>query len=187
MASKKTVSTKVIADLFGYDERRIQQLVTTDKILFAEKVNNGFQFDLYQTVRDFVAHLKLRLDGADNEAADELLMQKLQAEVDFKQAKAKTAQLELKELEGELHRSEDVELAVTDMAVNIRSLLLALPGQLAVDVCEAETPAIASAIINKSVNNLLHELSEYQYDPNVYRDKVRERKGYKKKDETKAE
>lgn len=178
------MGTKVIADLFGYNERRIQQFVTDDEILTAQRVGNGFQFDLNQTVKDFVAYLRSKLEGEKDDTTEELLLQKLQAEIDFKKAKAKMAQLELKELEGELHRSKDVELAVTDMAVNIRSLLLALPGQLAVDVSDAATPAIASEIIKKSVDNMLQELSEYQYDPNIYRDKVRERKGYKKKDET---
>lgn len=187
MASKKTVKTSVLSELFGIKTRRIQQLISDDHILTGEKIGNEYQCDLYQAVKDYVAYLKRQIENKDDAEVTSLETQKLQADVDLKKAKAKMAQLELMELEGQLHRSEDVENAVTNMAVGIRSLLMSLPGQLAVDVSEAESPAIASSIIKKAIDSVLVELAEYQYDPGVYRANVRERKGLKNRNEVETE
>ena len=174
-ANEKMVKTKVIAELFDLTPRRIQQL-TQEEILTAKKVGNENQYELYQTVKDYLNYIKLQIDEKSTPELIDLEMLKLKAEVDIKQAKAKMAQLDLKELQGQMHRSEDVEFAITDMALNIKSILLALPGRLAVDVLEAKTPAAAQTIIKNSVNNILTELSNYQYDADVYKTRVRERK-----------
>ena len=65
------------------------------------------------------------------------------------------AALQLKELEGTMHRSEDVEAVMTDLVYNIRSMLIALPGRLAVDVVAAQTAAEASEIIRAEANRRL--------------------------------
>ena len=108
---------------------------------------------------------------ADKEA------EKLQAEIDMKKAKAKMAQLELDELEGRMHSAEDVECMTRDLCLVVRSALLSMPGQLAIDVTEVENAAEASEIIKRTVNEILEELSRYEYDPNEYQRRVREGQG----------
>lgn len=88
------------------------------------------------------------------------------------------AALQLSELEGTMHRSEDVEAVMTDLVYNIRSMLVALPGRLAVDVTGAATPAEASEIIRTEVYKILTELAGYKYDPEVYARRVRDREGW---------
>ena len=77
-----------------------------------------------------------------------------------------------------MHRSEDVEAVMTDLVYNIRSMLVALPGRLAVDVTGAATPAEASEIIRTEVYKILTELAGYKYDPEVYARRVRDREGW---------
>lgn len=83
-----------------------------------------------------------------------------------------------KELEGTMHRSEDVEAVMTDLVYNIRSMLIALPGRLAVDVVAAQTAAEASEIIRAEVYKILEELAAYKYDPEEYARRVRDREGW---------
>ena len=45
--------------------------------------------------------------------------------------------------EGTMHRAEDVEAMTTDLVFSIRSALMAMPGRLAVDTAELETPAVS--------------------------------------------
>lgn len=175
--NKKMVKTSVLAGLFGVSDRRVQQLAT-DGILSTQKVGTENQYELSTAVKEYILHLQSRIEGKANKENVSLETQKLQAETDFKKAKARMAQLSLKELEGQMHRSEDVEASFTDLVMTIRSLLLSLPGQLAVDVCEAATPNVASGVIKKGIEQVLTELSEYKYDPEKYRERVRNRQGW---------
>ncbi|MBQ2361997.1 MAG: hypothetical protein II287_00115, partial [Bacteroidaceae bacterium] len=59
-----------------------------------------------------------------------------------------------KELEGKMHRSEDVEAVMTDLVYTIRSMLMALPGRLAVDVVSTKTAAV-SPVPEQSTFSLL--------------------------------
>ena len=82
------------------------------------------------------------------------------------------------ELEGLMHSAEDVESMTTDLCLAVRASLLSLPGQFSVDVSEAQTAAEASEIIQTAVNDILEELSRYEYDPREYGRRVRERQGW---------
>ena len=77
-----------------------------------------------------------------------------------------------------MHRSEDVEAVMTDLVYTIRSMLMALPGRLAVDVFGAGSAAEASDLIRAEVYKILAELAGYRYDPEVYAQRVREREGW---------
>ena len=97
------------------------------------------------------------------------------AEMQIKAARAMIAKLEANELQGKMHRAEDVQMITEDMANTLRSLLLALPGRLAVDVSNAKSAAEASVIIKEAVHEIMREMSKYQYDPARYDELVRER------------
>ena len=103
---------------------------------------------------------------------------KLRAEADLKQSKAKIAELQLKELEGKMHRSEDVEAMTNDLVYTARSMIMALPGRLAMDVVQAGSANEASALIRAECYKILNELAGYQYDPEAYRRRVRDREGW---------
>lgn len=77
-----------------------------------------------------------------------------------------------------MHSAEDVEAMTTDLCLAVRSSLLSMPGQLAIDIKEAQSTAEVSDIIKNAVNDILEELSRYEYDPKEYRRRVRERQGW---------
>lgn len=174
--------TAVIAELFGVSERRIQQMTDKEKILKTVSVKEGGRrvnrYDLAPTIQRYIRHLSEKakqkettLTDAENESA------KLEGEAKYKQAKARMAELQLKEMQGELHRSEDVEAIVENNVMLIRGMLLALPGQLAVDMEAAKTAAEASEIMKKAVHRILTELSRYEYEGESYKERVRARYG----------
>lgn len=177
-----------IAKIFNLGTvRRIQQL-TQDGIIqtveVKEKGRTVRRYDLIPTVSSYIEHLQEKAHGREQKktslAKEE---EKLQAEVEIKKAKAKMAQIELEELEGKVHRAEDVESMTTDLCLNIRSALLAMPGKLAVDLATISDAAEISSIIKEEACEILEELSSYQYDPEEYKNRVRERKGFEVLDE----
>jgi len=171
----KLVSSAVIAQLFGVTTRRVQQL-TEEGIIPAQKAGKANRYDIFQAVRQYVQHLSDRANERDTRN-DKLENQKLEAEIDLKQSKAAMASLQLRELEGKMHRSEDVEAMTTDMVYAIRGMLIALPGRLAVDVVELKTAAEAAERIRLEVFKILEELANYKYDPEAYRRRLIDREG----------
>lgn len=175
MAEGKLQDTKVVANIFGLTEQRVGQLVKEGVITAAQK--SPYRFDLLPTVKAYIAYLQERARGrnAPSEDAARLTEEKAAAEVRYKNAKAERAELELAELRGQMHRSEDVAAMTEDLIWAVRGLVLALPGRLAVDTASAQTAAEASEIIRKECCRALEELTRYEYDSEKYMERVRER------------
>ena len=166
--NNKLVDSKTIAALFDMTPRRVQQL-TKDGVIAAVKEGNANRYDLLPTIQRYIRYLTAKANGREPSKKDsEIEGRRLEAEADLKRSKADIAALQLSELEGTMHRSEDVEAVMTDLVYNIRSMLVALPGRLAVDVTGAAT----------EVYKILTELAGYKYDPEVYARRVRDREGW---------
>ena len=188
---KKYVKIEEIAVLFKLTTRRIQQL-TQDGVLVTHQVTEAGKkvkrYEFTETIQNYIQYLSDKAAGkAKNTSTEEKEEAKLQAEVDMKTAKAKIIQLNLEELEGRLHAAEDVEAMTTDLVLNVRSALLSIPGQVAVDVAQISDPAEVSDIISETINNILKDLSTYRYNPDEYRRRVRERQGWLNGSETEEE
>ena len=166
--------TPVIAKLFGITERRVQQLAKDGILPVASK--RPYKFDLLPTIQAYIRYLNDRLANKDKgEEYSTAEYDKLRAEANIKQSKDKIAEMQLKELEGKMHRSEDVEAMTEDLVYTIRSLILALPGRLAVDVTKAANASEASSIILAECHKILNELAGYKYDPEKYQRRVKDR------------
>ena len=170
-----------IARLFGVTVRRVQQL-TQEGIINTVDVKSGNgktvkRYDTEETVQKYIKYLSDKANNRNQKSAD-LEDQKLENEIRIKDARAQKLEMELQELRGEMHRSEDVEAVTNELVYSIRSMLLALPGRLAVDTCNAASPAEASDLIRQECYQILVELSDHQYDPDKYKAYVREREGW---------
>lgn len=185
MAKEKLVGSDIIAEIFGVDPRRVQQL-TKEGTISATKSGNVYSYDLIPTIKGYIKYLSDKANGREkpgkNKSAE---MRRLEAEADLKRHKADLAALELQEFEGQMHRSDDVEAVISDLALTIKGLLLALPSRCARDARRAETDAEASEVIKKEVYKILESLAEHKYDPEIFAKRVRERKGWR--DEVSAE
>lgn len=169
-------TTAVLANLFDITSQWVGEL-TKNGILRKHDTEVGPRYNVVEATRAYIKHLREKAAGRGDKDDDvvEKETQKLAAEVRIKEAKAKYAELELQELQGQMHRSEDVEAMTADLIYTIRGSLLALPGRLAVDVSAVRTPAEAAEVIRKEIALLMQELSQYQYDPKKYEERVRKR------------
>lgn len=185
------VDAKFMRRVFGFKSvRRIQQL-TQDGVLSTCEVKVGSRkvkrYDLCPTVLSYIGYLKTESAGAYSDKKEQKILEKMQAEIDYKSAKARMAEIELEELAGHMHAAEDVEKMTADLCLAVRSMLLALPGQLAVDVAAVNTATEAQVIIKDAACHILDELSRYEYDPKEYRRRVLERKEWQDADEESGE
>jgi len=172
------VKTADICAMTGKSNQWIGQLVSQGT-LNKKSTPHGSLFDLLATMRAYTAMLEERLNTAKEKKADNAAeKEKQEAEISIKKAKAIITVLEAKELQGKMHRSEDVAAMTEDLIYNIRSMLLALPGRLAVDVASTQDPAEAAEIIRREVYKIMEELSNYKYDPKKYEERVRERRSW---------
>ncbi len=168
ITEESTVNVKELSTVFGVSTRRIRQLAEDDIVVRAERG----RYLLADSVQGYNAFLK-----KPESSADELQMEKdrRKAELTLKEAKAKVAMLHAKELEGEMHRSEDVQLWCQGLIYMIKNSLLALPGQIAVDLSLQKTAEDCQIIVKDAVKDILHQMSEFDYDPVFYEKLVRER------------
>ncbi|NBH27658.1 protoporphyrinogen oxidase [Lachnospiraceae bacterium] len=169
----KLITSKEVARIVGIAERTVQTLAKEGYLTY-QKSGQYNRYNLYEVVQEYMSYQAQKEDRTFASLEEK----KLHEETRLKKAKADVAELELNELRGNLHSAEDVEMITTDMVLFVRSGLLSLPGRLAVDVAEAKDAAEASEIIKNEVCNLLEELANYEYDPEEYRRRVRDRKGW---------
>ena len=168
--------TQVIAKLFGVSTRRVEQL-KTEGIIKGE--GKPTKYDLLPTIQAYIKYLSDKANGREKkETMANLEEAKLSAEVEIKKSKAEAARLELKELQGKMHRAEDVEAIFTDHVLFLRSMLLAMPGKLAVDLSGEHTAAEQAETVKREVYYILNNLADYRYDPEEYKKRVMERQGW---------
>ena len=86
--------------------------------------------------------------------------------------------MELDELNGILHRASDIEKLTNELVFAVRSMLLALPGRWAMDLAAIDNAPEASQYMARQVAVLLDELATHEYNPDVYKQLVREREGW---------
>ena len=171
--------TDDLANLFGLTGQWINQL-TRDGVIKRRDTPNGKRYNVVESVRAYTQYLRDKAASrADRGIPEDKELEKFDAEVRIKTAKAKIAELEAQEVQGIMHRSEDVAALTEDLLYTIRDSLLALPGRLAVDVAATNTAAEAAEVIKREVYLVMKDLSSYNYDPEKYAERVRERMDWK--------
>ena len=149
MFTKEPVGTKEVANVFGVSTRRIEQLKAEGII---QGTGRPTKYDPEPTIRAYIKYLSDKANGREKkQTTAQQEEEKLKAEVRIKKAKAKTAELELDELQGKMHRAEDVEAIVTGHVYEVRSMLMAMPGKLAIDLAALNTPAEVSERVRQEV------------------------------------
>lgn len=174
--AKNLQSSQVIAKIFGVSVRRVEQL-NKEKIIKGE--GNPLKFDLLPTIKAYIKYLSDKANSkikSNEDSKNE--SKKLDGDARYKDAKAEIYELKLKELKGEMHKAEDVEDIMTDHVLQLRAVLMSLPGKLAVDCAASDSAAEAAEIIKKEVYRILKRLSEYEYNEEEYKRRVREREGW---------
>jgi phage terminase Nu1 subunit (DNA packaging protein) len=174
---KGLMSTTQIAEVIGLTGERVRQLIKCGAITSYKRIGGDYYYSL-AAVKQYIQYLRATHDeemrgGMNNDLGE----QRLAADVRIKNSKAKIVELEAAELEGKMHRAEEVEVVFNDLIYAVKSAIMAFPGRCAVNWAKAKTPARASAILEDEARNVLNELAEYKYDPDRMKDLARERMG----------
>ncbi len=167
-------TTAELAALLGVSTRRIQQLTAEGILSTAAKG----RYLLSASVQGYLAY---RMGETLSPEELSIERRRREAETILKESKAVIARLEAEELEGNYHRSEDVEALTWDMVRIIKEGIGSLPGRIATDVAHSSSPAECQQIIKRVPNELLTDLSNYEYDPEKYAERVRERMQWREK------
>jgi len=172
---KTEATTTELAAVLGITARRVRQL-TQDGVIAGIGGGKYLLCDAVQRYTEFKAQPKV--DDDERKAIKELR----DAEVSTKKSKAIKAGLEAKELMSKMFRVDDYMAITEEMIYTFRGALLAVPGRLAVDVAAISNPAEASERIRKEMNEVMEELSRFQFDIKKYEERVRDRMNWDQTD-----
>ena len=176
------VKTADVCAMTGKSNQWIGQL-TSQGTINKRNTPHGSLYELMSTMHAYNTMLETRAKEAADKALQTIDKERSDAETSLKKAKAVKAMLETRELQGKMHRADDVALITEDWFFAIRGMMLALPGRLAIDVANISDPAEASVRIRDEVNLIMREMTNYQYDPKKYEELVRARLSWDKNDD----
>ena len=173
VTSDTEVKTTELAGILGVSARRIQQLAQDD---IFRPVRRGW-FSLGDSVRRYIAFLD-KEKKQESDAEREQSRKRVRADVEWKESRAKIAKLQAEELEGTMHRAEDVQAMTEQLLYAVRGALSALPGRCGTEVAETDNVRETIAILQREVNAAMDELQNFRYDPDAYKRLVRDRKNW---------
>lgn len=167
------VKTADICAATGKTNQWIGQL-TAQGVLSKSSTNHGTLYSLFDTMRAYCTMLEERAKKEDDDVA-QIELKRKKAEARLKESKATFAELETKEFQGKMHRSEDVQAMTADLLYFVRGSLIALAGRCANECAATSEPAEVQKIIERETSAILQELSNYKYNKTRYDELVRQR------------
>lgn len=166
------VKTADVCAILDKSNQWVGQL-TSQGTLNKSKTAHGALYNLSESLSAYIKSIEDK--SSDNPEQKEIELNKLKADVSLRTSKAIVAGLNAKELQGKMHRSEDVAAVTEDLVYTIRSALLALVGRLSTDLVGITDQAELSAKIQDEVYAVMETLSTYKYDSKKYEERVRQR------------
>lgn len=166
------VKTADVCAILGKSNQWVGQL-TSQGTLNKSKTAHGALYNLSESLSAYIKSIEDK--SSDNPEQKEIELNKLKADVSLRTSKAIVAGLNAKELQGKMHRSDDVAAVTEDLVYTIRSALLALVGRLSTDLVGITDQAELSAKIQDEVYAVMETLSTYKYDSKKYEERVRQR------------
>jgi hypothetical protein len=149
----KLYDTKAVARFLNLTERRVRQL--KDKGIIREYGGMPGLYDLTRTTHSYIDFLRKRNPESEenidyNTERAKLIM-----------AKRKNEEFDLGVKEGNLHTSEDIETVMTNMLINFKSRLMAIPSKLSPVLSKKTDKAEIHRILKDSVDEALSELADF--------------------------
>ena len=151
-----TVNSATLEKILQLSDRRIRQLAEENIIIRAAKG----RYKLMENISNYILTLKVSMEAGNSQISD--------GEIDLEEEKAmhervkrQISELKLLTMQGELHKSEDVERVMTDMLVSIKTKLLSMPAKLAPILVSRSDIDFVKRTINSEVFEILNELKDY--------------------------
>ncbi|WP_338842038.1 hypothetical protein [Paenibacillus glucanolyticus] len=153
---EKEVITSELAAIVGKTPQWIRQL-TRDGVL--KQVGRG-KYLLADAVQAYCLHVS---GGKEDDQKPRFIDEKTEHE----RIKKEKAALELAEMQGELHRSADVEAVMNDMLGAFRQRIRAIPMRLAPELIGQGELNVIKGRLTAALDEALAELADY--DPEFFR------------------
>lgn len=150
------VTSKVLEALFGVADRTIRYLADNGIV----KRDSHGKYLLMDSAKSYITTLKVgntakvRTDDAKEELS--LYTEKALHE----HAKRQITEIKRQLIEGQVHKSEDVEAVMTDMFIKFREKMTAMPAKLARKL-EGKDKLEIQKILRKEIGSALNELADY--------------------------
>lgn len=149
-------SAGVLADMLGIKQTTVRHLASSGVM---PRVSSG-RYKMRDCVHNYVMQLRIQSKTSDSgTTGDKPELRDMQAK--HEAVKLQMSEMQLKLMQGKLHRSEDVERVMTNMLSSMRAKLLSLPSRVAPRVAEVSDPTEVMAILQADIYEALHELAEY--------------------------
>lgn len=149
----KLYDVKAIARILDISERRVRQL-KAENVIQEYKGMAGL-YDLVPTIQGYINFLRKR----NPESAENIDYNTERAKL--VKAKRLNEEYDLRVKEGDLHTSADIESVMTDMLINFKSRLMAIPAKLSPVLSKKTDKAEISRILKDAVDEALNELSDF--------------------------
>ena len=149
----KLYSVKAIARFLDLTERRVRQL--KDDGIIREYDGMPGLYELLPTLHGYIDYLRKKnpesAENIDYNTERALLVK----------AKRLNEEYDLKVKEGSLPTSEDIESVFTNMLINFKSRLMAIPSKLSPTLAKKTDKAEVYRILKEAVDEALNELADF--------------------------
>ena len=154
----ETVTAKRLAVILGIADRTVRERAEHGEIIKASDGN----YLLWESILGYINYIRTRKtnqhDSGDDAGDYEVNRARLTG------AKADIAEMQAETMKGTVHEAGAVEAVWTDMLMNCRSKLLAMPTRLAHRLRQESDLALVQDILESAISEALHELSNYDPD-----------------------
>ncbi|WMJ88876.1 hypothetical protein [Anaerocolumna sp. MB42-C2] len=157
--SAVTVSASVLSEIMGVGDRRVRMLADEGILVRAAKG----RYNLKESIKNYILTIKIAADNGED-PDKELTLEEIKAQ--HEKVKMHMSQLKLSLMQGELHKSSDVELVMKDMLSSFRARMLNLPSKVAPLLVMRDNADWIRESLTKEVIEVLNELKDY--DPNDF-------------------
>lgn len=152
-----TVSAKVLAECIGVGDRMVRYLADEGIV----KRNSHGRYLLLESVKNYILTLKVSKAGESIKSD----FDKENLDLNHEKAvnehwKSMITEIKLQLIKGQVHKSEDVERVMTDMFLNFKNKMLALPHKLALKLEKRDRQEIQENL-REEISNALTELADY--------------------------
>ena len=181
-----TISSEQFIQIVGLTSTRRAQQLANEGIVNAVKIKNKYRFPFPQCVQEYITYWQNKaLNRTTDKDEQQLEKEKLEADVKYKQSKARKAELETQEIEGKMHNSEDVEVLYNLLIFSARNMLEALPARTSSLCVGKKTASEIQAVLEEETKRCMNELKNMDYSHEEFKsviDKImRERIGKEEK------
>lgn len=149
-------SAGVLADMLGIKQTTVRHLASSGVM---PRVSSG-RYKMRDCVHNYVMQLRIQSknpeSGSNGEKPE---LRDMQAK--HEAIKLQMSGMQLKLMQGKLHKSEDVEKVMTNMLASMRAKLLAMPSRIAPSIADVSDPAEVVTILKDVIYDVLHELADY--------------------------